>query len=86
MGSRREGLYTSVGIMLGIGVHLTYCLLGLLLIVKNSELLYLILKYACAGYLFYLGQQAIRHKASAIPSETIGKQSEAGILTPWVAG
>ncbi len=83
MGSRREGIYTSAGIMLGIGIHLTYCLLGLLLIVKNSENLYLILKYACAGYLFYLGQQALRQRAT--PAGINRKESETGLLTPWMA-
>ncbi len=83
MGSRKTGIYTSVGIMLGIGVHLTYCLLGLLVVVKSSESLFFFLKYACAGYLFYLGAQAIRQKANtlAVPGVVSGSSP----LTSWAA-
>ncbi len=83
MGSRRTGVYTSVGIMLGIGVHLSYCLLGLLLVLKSSESLFLFLKYACAGYLFYLGAQAIRQKA--IAPEAPGVLSGSSPLTSSAA-
>ncbi len=83
MGTRKEGIYTSLGIMLGIGVHLIYCLLGLLIIIKSSDHLFLFLKYICAGYLFYLGQQAIRYRNAP----QMANEGELGTarLTPFMA-
>lgn len=58
--SRKAGLFTVIGFMGGVIVHVTYTLLGIATIIAQSVVLFNILKYAGAAYLFYIGLQALR--------------------------
>jgi threonine/homoserine/homoserine lactone efflux protein len=58
--SRPIALLTTAGIATGTFLHVTLGLLGLSVVVRRSVGLYLALKYAAAGYLFYLGVTALR--------------------------
>ena len=53
--SRQTGIWTAVGIGLGISIHILYCFVGLGIVINNSPLLYNLLNYAGAIYIFYLG-------------------------------
>ena len=57
---RRAGLQTSVGILSGNLVHITYCLLGIGLLIAKSIIAFSVLKYAAAAYLIYLGIMSFR--------------------------
>jgi len=57
---RRAGLQTSLGILAGNLVHITYCLLGIGLLISQSILAFSALKYAAGVYLIYLGFMSIR--------------------------
>ena len=61
-GSRSVGLYTAIGVGLGILSHLTYSLIGIGLIISQSIILFSIIKYAGALYLFYLAYQLLKAK------------------------
>ncbi|MDP2562462.1 LysE family translocator [Psychrobium sp. 1_MG-2023] len=89
---RRHALVTSVGIGLAILVHVSYSVLGIGLLIKQSELLFSLLKYLCAGYLTYIGIQALRAKPSApqtretnadasLPAQPITKAFGLGFIT-----
>ncbi len=56
---KKAGVYTSLGIAIGCLVHITYCILGIGVIVSESILVFNILKYLGAAYLIYLGIKAI---------------------------
>ena len=58
--SRRTGVYSSLGLALGMAVHVTYCLLGIGLIISRSILLFSVLKYLGAAYLIYIGWKSLR--------------------------
>jgi len=60
LGGRRAGLSTSGGVLTGNLVHITYCLLGIGLLIAKSILAFAALKYAAAAYLIYLGVQSLR--------------------------
>lgn len=60
--SRRAGIFTSLGIGSAILVHITYCVLGLAVIISQSILLFNIIKYIGAAYLIYLGLIALFSK------------------------
>ena len=62
--SRRSGVYTALGLTLGLLVHITYSLVGIGLIISKSLILFSILKFIGAGYLLYVGFKAIRAKES----------------------
>ncbi|MEM7562309.1 MAG: LysE family translocator [Pseudomonadota bacterium] len=54
------GGWTSVGILTGNLVHLSYCLLGIGWLIANSVFAFTILKLAGGAYLIYLGFQSFR--------------------------
>ena len=56
----RAGLQTSVGILSGNLVHITYCLLGIGLLISRNIIAFSVLKYAAAAYLIYLGIMSFR--------------------------
>lgn len=55
---RRQAVYTALGIALGLSVHISYCILGLAVLISHSLLWFTVLKYAGAAYLVYIGIQA----------------------------
>lgn len=57
---QQSGSWTAFGVGCGIGLHVSYSLLGIGLIVSQSILLFNLFKWLAAGYLFYLGFQALR--------------------------
>jgi RhtB (resistance to homoserine/threonine) family protein len=68
LGSRKVGIYTAIGIVLGLAIHVGYALLGFSVIIKESVLIYSLIKYAGATYLAFLGAQLIlaSRKKSAV--------------------
>lgn len=65
---KRSSIYTSVGIGLGISVHVIYTLLGIGLIISKSIFLFNIVKFLGAGYLIYLGYKSLKSKGFKIES------------------
>lgn len=61
-GSFRTGLLTSLGVALALFVHVAYCILGIAFVIAESPILFSVLKYLGAAYLFYLGVQLLREK------------------------
>lgn len=59
MYSRKVGVYTAIGVGIGILVHVAYSLVGIGVVVSQSILLYSIIKYLGAAYLIYLGVKAL---------------------------
>lgn len=64
MYSRRTGIYTAIGLGLGILVHVTYSLLGIGLLIAQSVLLFNIIKFLGAAYLIYIGYKSLTSKSS----------------------
>ena len=62
---RRAGTWTALGVGTGIFVHVAYSLLGIGLIVSQSIVLFNVLKWLAAAYLFYIGIKALRAKPAA---------------------
>ena len=51
--SRLSGLYSSLGVSMGIWIHVVYSIAGLAVIISNSILLFSMIKYLGAAYLIY---------------------------------
>ncbi len=62
--SRRAGIFTSLGISSANLVHLTYCALGLAVVIAHSVLLFDVIKYIGAAYLVYLGMGSLQSSTS----------------------
>ncbi len=74
--SRKVGVYTSLGLAIGIAVHVTYCLLGIGLLISRSILLFNIIKYLGASYLIYIGYKSLRAKPQALQVEQAQKEQK----------
>ncbi|MEX2131976.1 MAG: LysE family transporter [Pseudohongiellaceae bacterium] len=73
---RTAGLWTSAGIAVGILVHVSYCLLGVAVLLASSENLFTAMKLIAAAYLLYLGVTAVRdsfHVAATALTETASR-------------
>lgn len=86
---RRTAVWTAVGIGSGIFVHVAYSLIGLGLLLRQSDLLFALLKYAGAAYLAWIGWQAVRSRPRA-PTDDVG-ESAVALPTPsagqaWTTG
>lgn len=60
--SRRSGVFTTFGISAANLIHMTYCVLGLAIVISNSLLLFSVIKYIGAVYLIYLGIKSLLSK------------------------
>lgn len=68
--SRRTGVYSALGIALGIVVHVTYSLVGIGLLIFQSIVLFSIIKLLGAGYLIYIGYKSWQAKPIKNESNT----------------
>ena len=77
--SRSAGLWCSLGITLGLSVHLLYSMLGLATIIANSATALWFIKILGGGYLLYLGYQGLTAKArthsAALPAANVYEPS-----------
>ena len=66
---RRSALMTSLGIGIGILMHITLCIFGLGMIIKESDLLFKVIQIIGSLYLAYLGIISIKSKNSSTESK-----------------
>lgn len=80
--SRRTGIWSSIGLALGILVHVTYSLVGIGFIISRSVLLFSILKYLGAAYLIYIGWKSLRAGALHASAENRTREQD---MAPFAA-
>ena len=64
--SRRSGIFTSIGISVGLAIHLFYCAAGIGYLISKSILLFSFIKILGAAYLIYLGISSFAAKGSKL--------------------
>jgi RhtB (resistance to homoserine/threonine) family protein len=64
--SRKTGIFTSVGLSLGMFVHIIYSASGLAAIISQSILVFSVLKYLGAAYLMYIGWKSFFSKSQGV--------------------
>ena len=70
---KKAGFMCSIGIALGLSIHIIYSALGLSAIIANSSTILWAIKILGGCYLLYLGYQGIR--AKAINTDTVKNKS-----------
>jgi RhtB (resistance to homoserine/threonine) family protein len=86
---RKTGLWTSVGIGSGILVHVTYSLVGVGLLLKSSILAFTLFKFVGAGYLAWIGWQALRsagHRNPDLPPGAVPNSGGPSAIQAWRRG
>lgn len=78
--SRKAGLFTAIGFSLSICVHVFYTLAGIAAIISQSILLFSLMKYAGAAYLFYIGFKALRSKGFEGNSDNVTVKEKADMI------
>jgi len=74
---RRTGLICSLGITLGLAIHITYSVLGLATVIAHSQPLLTAIKWLGGSYLIYLGWQGIQAKPKKTSDLTVAINSDA---------
>jgi len=69
--SKQSGIYTAVGLGLGILLHVTLALVGVAFIISQSVILFNVVKLLGAGYLIYVGIKSLRAKPTNLNSNEI---------------
>ena len=62
--SKQAGLYTTLGIASAIIIHMTYCLLGIAVIISQSIVAFSMIKYLGGAYLIYIGIKTLISKSN----------------------
>ena len=73
---KRHALFSSLGIAAGFSVHTTLGVLGLSAIIAHSPLLFTLITWAGAGYLAWLGIQALRARPGKPDKNALAKQGK----------
>lgn len=76
---RKYALMTCFGVIMGIFTHMSYCVIGIAVIIKTTPWLFIILRYAGAAYLIWIGIKALFTKVSC--STYIGKDTKKGTIS-----
>lgn len=88
--SRRAGILTALGFAVGLCFHMAYTVVGIAALIAQSIVLFSIVKYVGAAYLFYIGIKALGSKgfsgpvvgdAIAIPQRSNLQAFRDGLLT-----
>ena len=64
--SRKTGMWTALGFGLGIGIHVTYSVVGLGFIISKTPWLYNTITYLGAAYLAYIAVMSFKSSGSSI--------------------
>lgn len=80
--SRTAGIYTALGLAGGNLVHITYCLVGIGVIITKSILLFNTIKWLGAGYLIYIGIKSLCSNKQEGNSTNI---EQGKVMTKWGA-
>lgn len=60
---RAAAMMTALGVLSAIAIHMTYCVAGLAVIITTTPWLFMILKYAGAAYLIWIGINSLLARA-----------------------
>jgi len=66
---KKAGFMCSIGIALGLSIHIIYSSLGLAAVIANSQSALWVIKILGGGYLLYLGYRGLRAKPAPVEGE-----------------
>jgi len=84
--NRFHGILTSIGIGFGLIIQCTTCILGLTLILSQSIILFRLIAYCGAAYLFYLGSKNLFSKENPLSAQATIKTRTLSYWQPLCNG
>ena len=83
---RKASIYSSIGIGLGISVHVIYTILGIGFIISKSIILFNIIKLLGASYLIYLGYKSLKSRGFKLEENQENRQEEISNSKSFIMG
>jgi len=85
---KRSAFYTSLGISIGILVHVFYCIIGIGYFISNNIYVYNIIKYLGVIYLLYIGFSSFISKKKNVfnKSNNLRYKIDKYLHNPFIAG
>jgi RhtB (resistance to homoserine/threonine) family protein len=83
--SRRAGVFTALGVGSANLIHMTYCALGLAIVISQSIFLFNLVKYIGAVYLIYLGINLLLSKPTNIAEDSNSRTAHKKDLSAFKA-
>ena len=71
VGGRAAGMQTSLGVLIGNLVHISYCVVGIGWLISQSIVAFSLLRYAGAAYLIYLGIASFSSSGTALDISSV---------------
>lgn len=83
---RRAAMFTSVGVGIGILIHVAYSLLGIGVLIETTPWLFNLISYIAAAYLVYIGWGALQSKpASSSDGELANASTNTGTISDTIS-
>jgi len=79
--SKKTGIYSALGLSMGIIVHISYSLVGIGLVISKSIILFSTIKFIGAAYLIFIGYKSLCSKQGLISGEAEKKSQEIDALS-----
>ncbi len=77
---QRNGICISLGLSTGVLVHTMAAATGLSIIIQQSALVFSVIKYFGAAYLFYLAYQAVKEEKPLLTLESEEADQKVGVM------
>ena len=85
---KKSGFYTSLGISIGILIHVFFCIVGIGYFISNNFFVYNVIKYLGVLYLLYIGISSFIPKKKNIinKSNNLGYKIDRYLYNPFISG
>jgi RhtB (resistance to homoserine/threonine) family protein len=77
--NRKTAIYTSLGISLGIAIHVIYSIAGVAILIKKNEVLFNVIKTIGAIYIIYIGYKTAFSKSQDFTLKKTNKNRQVDI-------
>ncbi|ATZ10580.1 LysE family translocator [Erwinia amylovora] len=83
---RSAAMMSALGVNCAVATHMAYCVAGLAVVITTTPWLFMLLKYAGAAYLIYIGIQAIMSRGNGKINFNNGVQEETSLKKAFLQG
>ncbi|MEN4911856.1 LysE family translocator [Erwinia amylovora] len=83
---RSAAMMSALGVNCAVATHMAYCVAGLAVVITTTPWLFMLLKYAGAAYLIYIGIQALMSRGNGKINFNNGVQEETSLKKAFLQG
>ncbi|WP_168403997.1 LysE family translocator [Erwinia amylovora] len=83
---RSAAMMSALGVNCAVATHMAYCVAGLAVVITTTPWLFMLLKYAGAAYLIYIGIQSLMSRGNGKINFNNGVQEETSLKKAFLQG